>query len=89
MFSFFKRKTKAHELIEDRLAFEQEYEEESYRELQSWSVIWYVKEGWGNSTLRNAKVFTDKEAADGFKDQLNTAAKLLRCWVKVEVSKND
>ena len=56
--------------------------------MESFTVTWYVKEGWSGSTLRRAKVFVDKNEAKEFEKQLNESAKFIRCWIKTELERN-
>jgi hypothetical protein len=57
-------------------------------ELESWSVTWYVKTGWGNDTLRSAKSFIKDEDAKEFEKQLKESAKFINAWISVERKKN-
>lgn len=57
-------------------------------ELESWSVTWYVRTGWGNDTKRQTKVFIKIEDAKEFERQLNEQAKFIGCWILTEFSKN-
>ena len=57
-------------------------------ELESFSVTWYVKQGWADTTIRHAKIFVYKDDAKEFQKQLIESAKLIGCWIKTELDKN-
>lgn len=57
-------------------------------ELESYTVTWYVKTGWSDSTRRQAKVFIKKEDAKEFEKQLNESAKFIGCWISTDLSRN-
>lgn len=57
-------------------------------ELESWTVTWYVKTGWSDSTRRQAKVFIKKEDAKEFERQLIEQAKFIGCWISTDLTKN-
>ena len=57
-------------------------------ELESYTVTWYVKIGWSDSTRRQAKVFIKEEEAKEFEKQLKESAKFIGCWIVTEFEKN-
>ena len=57
-------------------------------ELESWTVTWYVKTGWGDDTRRQAKVFIKHEEAKEYERQLNEQAKFIGCWISTNLSRN-
>jgi hypothetical protein len=57
-------------------------------ELESWTVTWYVKTGWSDSTRRQAKVFIKKEDAKEFERQLREQAKFIGCWISTDLTTN-
>lgn len=57
-------------------------------ELESWTVTWYVKTGWGNDTKRQAKVFIKNDEAKEFERQLNEQARFIGCWISTDLSRN-
>jgi len=57
-------------------------------ELESWTVTWYVKTGWSDSTRRQAKVFIKKEDAKAFERQLLEQAKFIGCWISTDLTAN-
>ena len=57
-------------------------------EIESFSVTWFVKTGWADSTKRQAKVFIDKTEAKEFEKQLNESAKFIGAWINVELKRN-
>ena len=57
-------------------------------ELESWSVTWYVKTGWSDTTKRQAKTFIKIEYAKEFKRQLEEQSKFIGCWISVVLERN-
>lgn len=57
-------------------------------ELESWTVTWWVKKGWGDSTIRQAKVFIDEDEAEEFRKQLRESARFIGCWINTKLSRN-
>lgn len=57
-------------------------------ELESWTVTWYVREGWSNDTIRQAKVFIKIEDAKEFERQLIEQAKFIGCWIDTYLIRN-
>lgn len=57
-------------------------------ELESWTVVWYVKTGWSDNTKRQAKVFIKHEEAKEFERQLNEQAKFIGCWINTDLYRN-
>lgn len=57
-------------------------------ELESWTVTWEVKSGWGDNTYRYSKVFIKEEDAQEFRKQLAESAKFIRAWINTDLSKN-
>lgn len=58
------------------------------RELQSWTVHWWVKTGWSDNSKHAAKVFVSEAEADEFAKQITESAKFIGAWVKVSVKEN-
>ena len=57
-------------------------------ELESHTVTWWVKSGWGDATDRYAKVFIDKGEAKEFEKQLKESAKFIGCWIRTQRERN-
>lgn len=57
-------------------------------EIESFTVTWYVKSGWSDNTVRQAKVFIKKEEAKEFEKQLNESADFIGCWIRTEFKRN-
>lgn len=56
--------------------------------IQSWSVTWWVKSGWGDATKRFAKSFIKYEDAKEFEKQLIESAKFIGCWIDTDLKEN-
>lgn len=57
-------------------------------ELESWTVAWYIKTGWGDDTKMQAKVFIKQDEAKEFERQLREQAKFIGCWIHTVLSRN-
>lgn len=57
-------------------------------ELESWTVTWSVKTGWGNEKFTQHKVFIKREDAKEFEKQLNESAKFIGAWISTEIKTN-
>ena len=57
-------------------------------EVESFNVTWYIKKGWSDETVRNDKVFINKEESEDFRRQLEDCAGFIKCWIKIEINKN-
>jgi len=57
-------------------------------ELESWTVHWEVRSGWGDDVHDYNKCFIKKQEADEFKKQLNESAKFIKCWINIELTHN-
>lgn len=56
--------------------------------IKSYSVIWYVRSGWSNDTIRYAKTLVDYKQALEFKKQLEESAKFIGAWLEAKIEEH-
>jgi hypothetical protein len=56
--------------------------------VQSFTVSWQIKTGWGGDVKTYHKVFVSKTDANEFVKQLEESAKFINCWIKTNLIEN-
>ena len=57
-------------------------------ELESYTVTWKFKTGWGNDTETKHKVFVKRDEAEEFERQLIKSARFIGYWLSTSLKKN-
>ena len=57
-------------------------------EIESWTVTWWFKSGWGDGEKERNKVFISLEDANKFEEQLKESAKFIGCYINTSLKRN-
>ena len=57
-------------------------------ELESWTVQWHIKTGWGDNVAKYHKSFIDEKEAKEFRKQLKESAGFIKAYIYTDMYKN-